>query len=405
LQSYEVWEGGGYAKGIYEKDVLKTWDQLAEDVSEENKKYLNSTAKATEILDTLFHASDTRDDKIKKIYWFVYSYINWDKDYYIFTEKSIGELLSSRQGNSSEVNLLLCLLLNEAGIKSYPVLISTKSHGKITKDYPLLDQFNHICVAIENNNGYMLVDATGKSKNCFQIPFENLNYYGFLLDKKTWKWIDIEDQVISKENSVVLCKFDSSSVSLQVKNTYSGYYALNHRNLLQQQNVKQPEILSFGANMSFVIDSSNSANRENEYADYSESFYYSSGFKIGDKIFIILNSNDIGNPYKKNERLFPIEFDFIFSKQKMYSFTIPDGYVAKVLPANLAISLPDNAGKFIYNILYSGNQLTILIKQDIKKPILQQEYYGYLKEFYNQIVLKINEPIVLEKPLRKEPGQ
>lgn len=399
LLSYEAWEGGGYSKGIYDVDVLKNWDKLAEEVLINYNLYLNKSGKAKEILDSIIGSTDTKSDKIQKIYRFVNSNITWDKDYYIFSEKKVGELIGSRRGNSTEMNLLLCSLLNESGIKAYPVLISTKSHGKITKDYPLLEQFNHIIVAIENGNAYEFMDAISSSKNCFLIPYEDFNYYGFLLDNKNSKWIDIANQIDSKEIKTVICQFNNSNVYLTVKNKFSGYYSLIQRSLIKENNAKQSELLNFIVNASFKRDSLIIGSLDNEYTDYVESSFYSSEFKTGDKIYFNLNADDSGNPYKQDERLFPIELDFPFSKQITYFITIPMGYILKVVPKNVALALPNNAGKFIYNIVNSGNQIVIIVKQEIRASILPKEYYPYLKEFYNQIIMKISEPIIVEKEL------
>ncbi len=399
LQSYEVWETGAYAKHIYDKDVLISWDKLAEDISEEYTKYLNRTGKVKEVLDTIMNDSDSREAKIQKIYKFVKSGITWTKDYYIFTEKSLTELLNSKQGNSAEINLLTCLLLTEAGINAYPVLISTKSHGKVTKDYPLLEQFNHIIVAIQDDNGYKYIDGINSDKNCYLIPYEDCNYSGFLLDKKNGKWIDIKYPTDSKENRSITCKFDSSGVHMEILNKYSGYFASNRQNIFTEQNVRQPETINLIGNTIFKKDSSGIQNQNIENSNFSENLYYSSKFQFPDKIYFNLNSNDFGNPYKQKDRLFPIELDFPYSKQIRYSIIIPKGYIPEILPKNIAFSLPNKAGKFIYNITYMGNQLSIFMAQDINISIMPREYYDYLREFYNQIILKMNEPIVLEKKI------
>ncbi len=115
--------------------------------------------------------------------------------------------------------------------------------------------------------------------------------------------------------------------------------------------------------------------------------FISSKFKFGDKIYFNLNTTEMNNPYKQNDRLFPVEFEFPFSSQISYIIAVPNGYVTKELPKSIAISLPNNAGKFIYYITFSANQLSIIIKQDISIPILPKEYYTYLKELYNQIII------------------
>ena len=64
-----------------------------------------------------------------------------------FTNKSVKDLLSSKTGNSAEINLFLAGMLNAAGIEAYPVITSTRSNGKIQSDYPFLQPFQ-LCSCI-----------------------------------------------------------------------------------------------------------------------------------------------------------------------------------------------------------------------------------------------------------------
>jgi len=399
LLSYESSDYAGYYRGSETVDVLNDWDKLAAEIWEEYKPFLNRSGKAKDILETLVKADDIKNAKIRSIYNFVWSNIKWNKEYHIYPTKAVGEVLSSRSGNSADINLLLCLLLNEAGIDAYPVLISTKRNGKITKNYPMLDQFIHVIVALPNDNTYKFIDVISLSNNCFMIPAEHVNYYGFLLNKDKGKFIDIRYQVESKEGSTVVCRFDSSKVIVQSSRIYSGYNATDQR--LKHINKKntQSELLNFVSDAMFVKDSCRVKNLDDEYLDFSESSFYSSNYNPGDKIILNLNIDEIENPYKQMERLFPVENDFPFSKQSRFTFLLPKGYIIDGLPKNVSIGLPGNAGKFVYSVTYSGNQLSLLIKQDIDFMILPKESYQILKEFYNQIVMKLNEPIIIEKQL------
>src|SRR5208282_5292387 len=143
----------------------------------------------------------------------------------------------------------------------------------------------------------------------------------------------------------------------------------NQRQTVYDHTLKKSTLQNIVTNTVLKEDSSNSVNYHNEYSDYLESFYYSSKFNFGDKIYFNLNTSDTGNPYKLNGRLFPVEFDYPFTQQRRYCIIVPAGYVPKVIPKNLAIALPGNAGKFIFNIIYSANQLVILFKLEISTPI------------------------------------
>ncbi len=398
--SYETFEGGAYAKGLHSVDYLKTWDQLAKEQSEKFNFYLSRNAQAKEILDTIINVADTKEEKIKKIYRFVHSFISWNKYYTAFTIQTLNELLESRQGSSAEINLLLCLLLNKASINAFPVLISTKTNGKVNQSYPILEQFNHVLVAIEKDTSYTFMDAVNQSKNGYLVPFMHVNYWGYLINKKAGKWIHIDYPPDSKEIHFTTYKFNGSSVSIHVADRYSGYYALNYRRALRENNTLAADPVNFINNTVFKKDSSSRGDIQDDYSDFSEHFYFSSKFKLGDKIYLNLNSsNDLENPYKQRNRLFPVELDFPFSEQRIFNILIPNGYVVKALPENMTIVLPDNAGMFLYNASYLGNQVFIDIKWNISTPILPKEYYYYLKEFYNRLIMKMNEPVVIEKKI------
>jgi hypothetical protein len=394
LLSYDEWERSGYG-GINTISVMKNWDSLAEEMSGKFNIFLGRGGKAKGILDTLINSADTKDVKIQKIYRFVRTNIIWDNDYYIYNEKSPNELLESRSGNSAEINLMLCLLLREAGIDADPVLISTKSHGKITKNYPLLEQFNHLIVAIDN--GSKFIDAASSSGNYNIVPYQHINYSGYLIDNKNNHWVDIGFQTDSKDNKDIVCRIDSSAIHMQVKHKYSGYYASEVRNTERNNDYNPPQVANFISDRTFKADSAKKGDVDNEYSDYSDESYYSSKFNFGDRIIINLNFSNIDNPFKQKVRLFPVELDYPFSKQSTYSIQFPEGYKLKIVPRNLTIALPDKAGRFVYNISSVGNQILIMVRQEIRSSFMPAENYYDLKEFYNQIIMKLNEPIVIEK--------
>src|SRR5690606_35227807 len=146
---------------------------------------------AKDLLIQIIDLKDSREAALKKIFKFVQNF-NTSK-YEIFTVQNFSDLIKTRSGNSAEKNLLLCLLLNEAGIPANPVLISTKRHGKVTKQFPHLDQFNHVFVAIaEKDSSYTFLDAVSQSSNFHLLPADHINYWGFMLDGANSRWVKID---------------------------------------------------------------------------------------------------------------------------------------------------------------------------------------------------------------------
>ena len=63
----------------------------------------------------------------------------------------------------------------------------------------------------------------------------------------------------------------------------------------------------------------------------------------------------------------------------------------------MAIALPDEIGSFNYTIINSGEMLQLKVENSINYPIIPAEYYPSLKEYYNKMIEKMNEKVVLSK--------
>jgi len=66
-------------------------------------------------------------------------------------------------------------------------------------------------------------------------------------------------------------------------------------------------------------------------------------------------------------------------------------------PSNMAISLPNKGGRFIYNASQVGNSLRITSQLVVSRSLFSQEEYPFLREFYHQMISKQEEMVVLKK--------
>lgn len=81
----------------------------------------------------------------------------------------------------------------------------------------------------------------------------------------------------------------------------------------------------------------------------------------------------------------------------MSRISLPEGYSVDELPQPKVISLPNGAAKYTYNVSQLGNMLNVVSFLQINKSLFLQDEYPNLREFYNQLVAKQAEQIVLKK--------
>jgi hypothetical protein len=77
--------------------------------------------------------------------------------------------------------------------------------------------------------------------------------------------------------------------------------------------------------------------------------------------------------------------------------TIPEGYVVDELPQSKILVLPNNAARYTLSTSQMGNVVSLTSNIQINKTLFIQDEYLNLREFYNQIVAKQAEQIVLKK--------
>jgi hypothetical protein len=103
------------------------------------------------------------------------------------------------------------------------------------------------------------------------------------------------------------------------------------------------------------------------------------------------------NPFVQEKREFPIYFGYSKQEKLYVNIDVPEGYIVESIPKPVKLLTGENVGSFILNCTSSGNKIQITIVKDINKEIVSSDFYDVLKDFYQQMIDKQNEKIVLKK--------
>jgi hypothetical protein len=357
-----------------------------------------------EVVDN-FASLPPNKEKLEKVYNFMVNRFEIDETYndriYAGDLKKVFE---NKKGTPSELNIMMIALLRDMDFAVNPIILSTRSNGKILEKYALLDRFNYTICQVELDGKKINLDVSDKYSPMGILPFQCLNGNGRLIVKDGGSFVNLAAEEKYRELESVDLKFDIKNNTINGKyiSSGSGYYANNYRTQFAKieetkfkENIKSsfPEIKMDN----FVF---------NNFKDVNKTLSMSYDFKMeeqGDMAEIIyLNPMFQGkikqNPFKSPERQFPIDFSYATDQTYKMSFEVPAGYKIESLPSTMSIGIVDRSATFNYACSHDTetNIVTVTSRINIKNPIYGAGQYQELKEMYNRIVRKHDEQIVLK---------
>jgi len=111
--------------------------------------------------------------------------------------------------------------------------------------------------------------------------------------------------------------------------------------------------------------------------------------------FFVERWND--NPFKSNERLYPVDFGAPLESVFILNLQYPDSYVIDEMPKSVAMALPQNGGRYTLNITNLSTRISMTSIINLSKVVYSSEEYHSLKELFNRIIQTQQSQIVLKK--------
>ncbi len=116
-----------------------------------------------------------RKEKIKRLYEYVAAnidYVGIELGIWAIKPHAAPQIFKEGYGDCKDKATLLSTMLSVAGIKSYPVLISAGESSRVVHEIPSLAYFNHMILAVEENNDGDLIwlDATAETCAFGDLP-------------------------------------------------------------------------------------------------------------------------------------------------------------------------------------------------------------------------------------------
>ncbi|MHB8205781.1 DUF3857 domain-containing protein [Mucilaginibacter sp.] len=349
------------------------------------------------------------DDKIAYVFDWVKNNIKWNGNTSFYVSDGTVKAWNNKTGNSAEINFILYHLLKKSGVKVYPLIVSTKSYGKINPAGPDILGFNNTLVYVPvdttdvNNPKFYVLDAANKY-NLFNVkPQEELNTFCIRLntDNNDHEPIFIENtdpsmesislnaeiQPDGKMNGTAEIRNTSYSKTEQASNyqtkgekKYIDYLA-NDDNTIKVTSLKlenmDVDTLPLLQNVNFTIDLAG-----------SDGYIY-----FNPNLFTTMHKNPFLNTIRYND------IDLGYNSNTVINgiFKIPAGYKVDALPQNLTMITPDTSIVFRRMINQQDNTISVRYVVARKKSIYFKKDYANFYDFFKKMYQMLNEQIVLKK--------
>lgn len=390
------------------KDFNGTWPKIIKELADDENfgSFINKNAYAKSVLPTLLKGEKDTLAITKLIFDYVKNSIKWNEERGKYASSlNPKAVFDKKSGSSADINLCLISLLREAKIDAHPLLISTRDNG-MHPGYPMISKFNNVVVHVVINNKNVLLDATDKDLPLGMLAYDNLNHEGLSVDLKNINgaWIATEPifanekifnyfLVLDKENKL------KGSITQYTK----GYAALNLRDKYRTTNNETEFLKEFKKNKTGLeLSDYKMANLDNLDEPLTESMTVTIEDNVeeaGNLVYFtpLLFEKTKENPFKHEERLFPVDFAHPIKENYRITVNFPEDYEVEKLPRSITFKVPDNKGTFSITFFSEGKSLMVKSVIDINRSFYTPEEYFNLKELFKAIVEKQAEQIVFKK--------
>jgi transglutaminase-like putative cysteine protease len=386
-------------------DKTGNWNQINKDLMDHQYFgiQLKSGGFLKDVVAEISAKAETDEEKILAAFNYIKSNMSWNDYYGKYVTSSLRAAFKEKKGNVADINLMLVVLLNKLGVKADPVILSTRSNGMLSLFSPSKAKFNYVIASCKIGENRIYLDATDENCPCNLLPERCINDKGRVISSAGSYFVDIKSKSISRSATIAKLNLtEDGVVSGNVDLSLNGFTALQFRDAIQDKSEEDLlETMDEAYELIDVesVDLENLRDVEKSVISKMEVEMTEELENVNDLIYFnpfVVNKID-ENPFTLEERKYPVDFTYPIDRTFMLELTVPEGYTLESKPTPARINLPEKSGQFMYSASQNGNKIMVVSRFKINKRTFLFNEYASLKEFYNLVVAKHAEMLVLKK--------
>jgi len=393
--------------GEMKKNFSQTWDNVERTLDEAAwfGGELRKSSFLKEIRDEITAKTTDPTERMNLAYRHIQNHMKWDGYSGLFSDTGIKKAYDNRKGNACDINLMLTVLLRELDLECNPFLLSTRSHGYLHQEIPMIESFNYVVAHVKIGEKTYFLDASESYTKAGMLPERALNGFGRLIPKKgAGKFLEIipGDSQSKLEMITATVSPEEGTMKGTYSISYGGYEALDWRSEyaagadnavhdalkkeVPEWKIQNVSIKNKTEDLKGTVNVSCDFEAEDENASPGVLYFNP-----------IMAGRWTKNPFKSKERIYPIDLGTGISASFIGNFTLPEGYALEEMPKAEIVVLPDKGGKFSYQVRQVGNIIQVNTMIQVSRTRFMPEEYPDLKEFFERVVQKHAQQLVIKK--------
>jgi transglutaminase-like putative cysteine protease len=394
-----------YSHPLTPRDVMGNWTDVTKELLKDENFGLQLSRDNGWMSDDLRIATNGASsdlDKAKNIYQYIQNNFTCTSYGRLYTDQPLKNILKEKKGSEVEINLLLVAMLRKAGLSADPLMLSTKSHGYALSVYPIMDKFNYVVCSTSIGGRTLYLDASHPRLGFGHLNWECYNGHARVINQEATSVEFSSDSLNEKKTtSLMLFSDEKGEISGRMQQIPGYYESYSLRSKIKEKGVEE---LFKDIKKDFGTDADISNTHIDSLEKYDQPLQLNYDVKLNlEKDDIIYLNPMFGegykeNPFKSATRAYPVEMPYAFDETYLLTTDVPSGYEVDELPKSIKVNF-DEEGKsfFEYIISHSGGIISFRSRIKLTRSYYLPDEYEILREFFNLIVSKQSEQIVLKK--------
>lgn len=346
--------------------------------------------------------ANTYEEKARSIFKYLQKNFTCTNYNRLYADQSLRNVLKNKKGSEAEINLLLVAMLRKAGLEADPVILSTKSHGYAFSNYPIVGRFNYVICRVTINDKPIYLDASRPNLAFGRLHWECYNGHARVINEEATPIELSSDSLIETKMTTLLLYSNKKEEIIGNMQQAPGYYeSLSIRDRIKELGLKE-----------YLKEIENEKASDVEIKNYRVDFFENTDEQLQVSYDVKLNAErkDIiyfdpmfgegftENPFGQEKRKYPVEMPYTLDETFIARIEVPSGYAVDEIPKSARMNL-DEEGKSFFEYIIENKEGTISLRSRIKvhRSYFLPEEYKLLHDFFDLVVNKQNEKIILKK--------